>query len=922
MTSSVYQATVEELESLLSPRVVSRSLQEGLKVVGKSPETVDLEDLEKILKGQIYRQLQVALPVTEAKTRIQDILRKIKTVEAEELRQTQSGRTLSNQSDTLAQLKARLKPFNLYFEWAEVQKLRALVQLLEVEQEAGREANKLVADAREQLKIVEQKLEDELVHQAKELGELAATFESVQTLGGAKVRRLDKLIGRIKEAQDERQLAGAEIERARKLAIDLRKLMESSVVLEETDLPADSPPTMTDNDGLLDVDEEGADLLSIDTEGLAPEVNAKLQQLDAESEGHDLDVLAKDFSALLSYRPELEVSITELREKLTGQASIAQNIPRVREDLLAQQQTQQGELKAELETALAKGQAAPSEITTTELEQATRVALGVLETTLPDPQDVQHIRSLVTLLEQQLSELSERQAADAEREQARLEEQAAALAGFEETLLRYADNAAFAAEYAAFRGSVAKVKSAQEAGRYDGDALTVARETERMLAATVADRTQEETERERAQLQTFAAEFGALPRLESLQDEAEALRTVLDSGLIKVENGVVGQTVINGAAQRLQSYKLSLKEALGGELRALRETAEIYGLDGFLQSVNDASAQLEAGTYPDLESLKRALSAAKDARRSEQVSDLRLLEAELKNYQGASAETLDDIGAFIASARASLEAGEPAADFERGWSLLELLRQDTERRSAGFIPRLDDALEQFKSLAKLNSEEVAQVRRTLSHLDSQRDAIGRVSAGLRSELEASLSKAEEMISELQEQFEATRAIAGQLVNASVLDDLFGAFDAGPLDASDTPAAEPEAATPVTDVKTGFTPLDVWLAECRAVQGVRGVLVYRQMGFAGGYIDLELPPLSAALEQLTNHFDRLGTDISAGTQQLAVFETRGHGVISARPASDTRVVVITEQPAALEPTVHMLRRDLPKLREWLNAPSLA
>ena len=116
MISTVYQATVEELEALLSPRVVSRSLQEGLKLIGKSPDTVDYSDLEKILKAQVYRQLQVAMPVSEAKTRINDILNKLKGLEEEQVRNTSSKHDLTVQASALSDFKEWLKPFNLYFE--------------------------------------------------------------------------------------------------------------------------------------------------------------------------------------------------------------------------------------------------------------------------------------------------------------------------------------------------------------------------------------------------------------------------------------------------------------------------------------------------------------------------------------------------------------------------------------------------------------------------------------------------------------------------------------------------------------------------------------------------------------------------------------------------------------------------------------
>ena len=920
MTSTVYQATVEELESLLSPRVVSRSLQEGLKVVGKSPETVGLEDIEKILKAQIYRQLQVALPVTEAKTRIHEILQKVKSLEAQAVKKSSGSRVLSQQTDALITLKDKLKPFNLYFEWAEVQKLRALVQLLEDELEAGRDASKIISDAKNQLRLVEQKLEDELVHQAKELGELTAIFSSVKTLGGGKVRRLEKLIDRAREAQKERQLAGGEIERARKLALDLRKLMESSVIMDDEPL---SPPTITDNEGLLDVDTEGAELLSIDTDGLAPEVSAKLLELDTESERHDLDVLAKDFAVLFGYEPELEAEITELRAASEAQTSIAEILPVLRERLSAAQKAKRETLSAELTDIMSALTDLPEALDTAELRQATQVALGVLETTLPDANDVQHLRSLRNLVEQQAQDFVRQLEAEAQLEQDRLADQASALDSFNDTLMRYHDKSEFAAELKSFSNSVAKVRAAHEAQTYDGDALTVARETERLLSASIAERTQESAERERAELQALAAEFKALPKLPALTEQTAALQTALDSLVIKLEAEASAQDGIDAFARRLESYKISIRDLSINTIRQLKSSADTLGLDSFIRTLEDAETTLEQGIYPALGALERGLVQAVDARRAEQLSDLRLLEAELKNYQGATDETLSDIKTFIDHARTSLEQGDIVVDFERGWSLLELLRQDTERRSAGFIPRLDAALQDFEAVAKLNSDDVDTLRRILTHLDSQREAFGRVSAGLQTELEASLSRAETMIGELKEQFEATRAIAGQLVNASVLDDLFGAFEGGPF--ADTPSADTATDEPepmLTQKKTGLVALDEWVNECRNAPGVRGVLVYRPSGFAGGYIDLDLAPLDAALDSFAQAFVKLGKEINSGTQQLMVLELRNHGVISAWPAPDARVVVITEQPAALEPTIHLLRRDLPQLRDWLNAPSLA
>ena len=109
------------------------------------------------------------MPVTEAKTKLQHIMESLKKLDAK----TESGVNSSaagpatpskpSQEAALGELRARLKPFNLYFEWPEVQKLRAQLQLLDAEYLAGRETGRLLEEARQNLVLVEEKLTDQLV---------------------------------------------------------------------------------------------------------------------------------------------------------------------------------------------------------------------------------------------------------------------------------------------------------------------------------------------------------------------------------------------------------------------------------------------------------------------------------------------------------------------------------------------------------------------------------------------------------------------------------------------------------------------------------------------------------------------------------------------------------------------------------------
>jgi hypothetical protein len=145
-------------------------------------------------------------------------------------------------------------------------------------------------------------------------------------------------------------------------------------------------------------------------------------------------------------------------------------------------------------------------------------------------------------------------------------------------------------------------------------------------------------------------------------------------------------------------------------------------------------------------------------------------------------------------------------------------------RLEGFAGRLDAALGTFRTVARLNSDDVAAVRRVLQHLDGQRAAIGRVSPGLQAQLFAALADAEAKLEALGTAFEATRAIADQLVSGNAIDELLGSFDALFGGEGAAPAATPARARPAPW-------LDAWLA----LEGVDGAVVVGSTGrpLAGG-----------------------------------------------------------------------------------------
>ena len=264
MTNAAYQVLIRELEQLLPPRVVSRSLKDGLASLGKTPEDVTLADLSTLLRGPLKRQLEALLPPGRAEKATEEIIGRITDPDARLLQQTPAFE--QKVRSELEELTAKLRPFNLYFEWPEVQKYRAQLQLIREEMDAEGNVAVLIREAREQLELLQQKLEDQLVLQAGELAELNEALERLRSLGGPRVRRLENLLNQISQAQEQRTLMPAEIEKARLLSVDLRKLLESSVY-------ATSEP-------LDEIDIEAT------AELLPEEVNARLRQLDLDNEQH------------------------------------------------------------------------------------------------------------------------------------------------------------------------------------------------------------------------------------------------------------------------------------------------------------------------------------------------------------------------------------------------------------------------------------------------------------------------------------------------------------------------------------------------------------------------------------------------------------------------------------------------------------
>lgn len=716
MTNAAYQVLIRELEQLLPPRVVSRSLKDGLASLGKTPEDVTLADLSTLLRGPLKRQLEALLPPGRAEKATEEIIGRITDPDARLLQQTPAFE--QKVRSELEELTAKLRPFNLYFEWPEVQKYRAQLQLIREEMDAEGNVAVLIREAREQLELLQQKLEDQLVLQAGELAELNEALERLRSLGGPRVRRLENLLNQISQAQEQRTLMPAEIEKARLLSVDLRKLLESSVY-------ATSEP-------LDEIDIEAT------AELLPEEVNARLRQLDLDNEQHRLEQLRQQYGNLLDFRPELEGRLQALADQIASGTSSAADITALEVSLKDAFSQERNALTRELAAMAGDEAALSTPVGSSKLRQALQVANGILATTLPDPGDIDHIRNLHQLAREQL----------------------------------------------------------------------------------------------------------------------DVMKRTLHDGVEMAD------------ARKLAELELDSRQTVLTELFQLEQELKKLPLNG----------------PAELDSLRREAAALKER----------------------------------------LEAGAEAVDLDALWLQLEDIRNSLSGRLETITTRTEAALATFSRVERLNSEDVARVRRILQHLDAHLDRLPQLSLNLTVQLEESLSEAELLLGKLEEEFEATRNIADQLVSANILDDLLGGGSTAARETRpESTAARDEAAEELPERRSSGHPLlDSLLEELAEERGVEQLLLTKGDEVVGGTYSAGTTGLIEAVNDLKRDVSELGSAIGSGQPQLLTVELSRNILAVATPAPGYRLLVLVGVPATLSLVLHRLRQRLGHLHGLLDDPAHA
>ncbi|WP_293913513.1 hypothetical protein [Deinococcus sp.] len=363
-----YHQAVRRLGDLVSTRALERVIESAAQDRGLQAGQLTQPQLADILKRDVFRRLQATVPASLAKRRIEEVLNELSAqtpgnqtpgnqIPAEAAQDVASAANTPSAEQTaqIASLEDSLKSYSLYFDWPEVKRLRALVGVLRSELELGKHLPpKLLLEGDEIREGLAQRLAEALVVQESDLADLRAGLVRVEGVGGPKVRRLGGLIQSIEAAQKSGALLPSEVDRARSLTLDLRKLVASSVV----GLTADGGPAVSSD-----------------------ETVQRLREMDRAHELRALADLSRDFTPLLRVDPASELEMQAAKERLEGGHLLGEErFVSLRSRLETSQgrvlDVQKGELAA-LETRLAAFDASHRPVQQAQLSAA--VARGLLD---------------------------------------------------------------------------------------------------------------------------------------------------------------------------------------------------------------------------------------------------------------------------------------------------------------------------------------------------------------------------------------------------------------------------------------------------------------------------------------------------------------------------------------------------------------
>ncbi len=839
-------ASLQQLHSALEPHLGDRTeavLKEGLARLGLSGGELSSKDTANLLKRFVYRELQREMDAGSARKVVKEVLATL-----------EEGASASA-PDPKARLQSALSRFSLYFEWPEVQRLRSLAALIEASESEGQSTDDLLKEALEQIELLDEKLQNALLRQARDISDLEDALERVKSIGGPKLRRLQSLLKQIKEAQAADTLATAEVERARKLAADMRKLVESSVVQNPTLVPETEPQSeyapRPESEPISLDEEPGADdgfELLIDFESLEPDVADRIREIDLAEERRRLERLREQYPAVWDAE-----SVKELRSAVEGQldkgelagemlSQLQLALDDAAKDALAEARARYEWLSErlrslDLEGGLSTGRARSQlELIKESLD------MGVL------PGDLEEAERQIRSLEE---DLVKRRAEEAR--QARTLEEAKSLLKNAREALKDED----LPELSGFRERLALLEAGISAGEVD-EALLARVKAELPEVLEQIARAGEATKALRARL---IADLESLPPFEAIKSAADSLRPQVEElSPEEFEKAVAG----------LRQKALELSRA---ELDDLARRATAFGAD--TSAIDAARAALEEGRFFNPENLRSQVEAAVTARRQQIKQALESLAAAAKRLEGMGGEKLL---AEISAAAGQLDERVP--DLATLKTKLEALLQKREELRGELGKRYQEVRGRFEKARSVGGETAYKTQALIGFLDKGAARLDRLGTSGLLEFERALGEAEKLVAALEEEYAAAKQVAEQLQGAD-LDDLLGVFDSPPPEQKEPeqPPAEPEPDAATPDADDGLEPF--------RIRGVLWAHLITPQTASNPDVDVEL------VKALGEDLEMLRQEVGAGKSRATVVTLPEH-VLLISPHRQGQLVLLAKK----------------------------
>ncbi|PZA05894.1 MULTISPECIES: hypothetical protein [unclassified Meiothermus] len=865
---SLYQTLQQSLEPLLGSRTQT-VLEEGVRRLGVSPESLQVAQAETLLKRLVYRELQATRPASEARQQIESLLQVIREQEGVSTKPAAPPPPVPIPSSeppleplpapvraearpaSLADLEAGLKRMGLYLEWPEVSRLRSLVMVIKREQEKGVEPEELLREGQGLLVQLEERLQAALLRQTRDISDLEAALNRVSSVGGPKVRRLEALLRQIKEAHASETLAPGEVERARSIAAELRKLVESSVVQNPTlesrlepEVPVpdetaefvmETPPEPPRADG--SPASERYPTFEIDFGELTEEQLGKIREIDVAEDRRALETLKERYAGVLS-RSEVAPLLERLEAQLATGEPLGAALPEF-----------EAKLKAALKEALSEARARyewlaerlrelghePLEELAPKLAGVTtrlNVAFETLQAGVI-PEDLAALGEALEALAQEAKSLREQKAREA-----RLRQALDTLRGEAEAAL------------SAYRGQpTVEVFFNQLAGAQPREeSLQVLRRGLSGLLEALA----REREEENLRRSSLRSALQALPSLDSLEPQRSRLLAELnDTSKPLAELEAEMQRLV----REFQGQVSMRLEAL--RRRSLKLGFAIPGLESALNA-------LQSGQVPDPQPLERALEEVLTQRRNALLAQLAQLEGQAQALRGVGGEAvLSEIAQF----RSRLQAGElpdltPLHEtLRQAQRALEVLRGQLQIRIASLLV-------DYHEQATIGGETVFRLRPMIEFLAAAQERMGKLGVNGLLDVRRTLEEALPLAAQLQEEYQAAQRLKEELKGVNI-DELLGIFESKPAK-EEKPIQHPA------------------LASFQG-RGVEGLALLGPSGLIEGHLPFPISVAQALLED----FRRMGEDLGWQPARLAVLSLPETALILA-PLGQKGLVVLAEK----------------------------